>query len=201
MKKIKNKILIKISIILSIYLILTSYFNIIYAKYVFQNEFFIANINIDRTKPNIEFIGIDSIKPSSSNAQKTYEVSMKTKFTDQNFKNIFLDKEHIKVKQDGEYISNFDIEFNKIEDKKNEKTYEIKLKNLEVNEKFKIEIVEGTLIDEGGLENELFEVDVYLEIDNFEEEDYYELEESEEYEDEEEYNEEYEENKLLLFTV
>ena len=201
MKKIKNKILIKISIILSIYLILTSYFNIIYAKYVFQNEFFIANINIDRTKPNIEFIGIDSIKPSSSNAQKTYEVSMKTKFTDQNFKNIFFDKEHIKVKQDGEYISNFDIEFNKIEDKKNEKTYEIKLKNLEVNEKFKIEIVEGTLIDEGGLENELFEVDVYLEIDNFEEEDYYELEESEEYEDEEEYNEEYEENKLLLFTV
>lgn len=201
MKKIKNKILIKISIILSVYLILTSYFNIIYAKYVFQNEFFIANINIDRTKPNIEFIGIDSIKPSSSNEQKTYEVSMKTKFTDQNFKNIFLDKEHIKVKQDGEYISNFDIEFNKIEDKKNEKTYEIKLKNLEVNEKFKIEIVEGTLIDEGGLENELFEVDVYLEIDNFEEEDYYELEESEEYEDEEEYNEEYEENKLLLFTV
>lgn len=201
MKKIKNKILIKISIILSAYLILTSYFNIIYAKYVFQNEFFIANINIDRTKPNIEFIGIDSIKPSSSNAQKTYEVSMKTKFTDQNFKNIFLDKEHIKVKQDGEYISNFDIEFNKIEDKKNEKTYEIKLKNLEVNEKFKIEIVEGTLIDEGGLENESFEVDVYLEIDNFEEEDYYELEESEEYEDEEEYNEEYEENKLLLFTV
>ncbi len=201
MKKIKNKILIKISIILSVYLILTSYFNIIYAKYVFQNEFFIANINIDRTKPNIEFIGIDSIKSSSSNAQKTYEVSMKTKFTDQNFKNIFLDKEHIKVKQDGEYISNFDIEFNKIEDKKNEKTYEIKLKNLEVNEKFKIEIVEGTLIDEGGLENELFEVDVYLEIDNFEEEDYYELEESEEYEDEEEYNEEYEENKLLLFTV
>lgn len=148
-----------------------SYYNVIYAKYVFQNEFYIANINIDRTKPQIEFIGIDNIE--SNNVQNTYEISMKAKFVDQNLKNIFLDKEHIKVKQDSEYIDDFDIEFNKIEDKKNEKTYEIKLKNLEVNEKFKIEIAGGTLIDEGGLENDLFEVNVYLEMENVEEKDNY----------------------------
>ena len=65
----------------------------------------------------IEFIGIDNIE--HNNVQNTYEISMKAKFVDQNLKNIFLDKEHIKVKQDGEYIDDFDIEFNKIEDKKN----------------------------------------------------------------------------------
>ena len=32
---------------------------------------------------------------------------------------------------------------------------------------------EGTLIDEGGLENNLFEVDVYLEMENVEEKDNY----------------------------
>lgn len=142
-----------------------SYYNVIYAKYVFQNEFYIANINIDRTKPQIEFIGIDNIE--HNNVQNTYEISMQAKFVDQNLKNIFLDKEHIKVKQDGEYIDDFDIEFNKIEDKKNEKTYEIKLKRLKVDGKFKIKI------DEGGLENNLFEVDVYLEMENVEEKDNY----------------------------
>ena len=91
----------------------------------------------------------------------------------ENLKNIFLDKEHIKVKQDGEYTDDFDIEFNKIEDKKNEKTYEIKLKRLKVDGKFKIKMDEGTLIDEGGLENNLFEVDVYLEMENVEEKDNY----------------------------
>ena len=173
-----------------------SYYNVIYAKYVFQNEFYIANINIDRTKPQIEFIGIDNIE--HNNVQNTYEISMKAKFVDQNLKNIFLDKEHIKVKQDSEYIDDFDIEFNKIEDKKNEKTYEIKLKRLKVDGKFKIKIDEGTLIDEGGLENNLFEVDVYLKIENIEEDNYLEnefyeetIKENEEFEykndDEEEY--------------
>ena len=114
---------------------------------------------------------------------------MKAKFVDQNLKNIFLDKEHIKVKQDGEYIDDFDIEFNKIEDKKNEKTYEIKLKRLKVDGKFKIKIDEGTLIDEGGLENNLFEVDVYLKIENIEEDNYLE---NEFYEETIEENEEFE---------
>ena len=167
----KSKILIKTLVSLGVYLILCSYYNVIYAKYVFQNEFYIANINIDRTKPQIEFIGIDNIE--HNNVQNTYEISMQAKFVDQNLKNIFLDKEHIKVKQDGEYTDDFDIEFNKIEDKKNEKTYEIKLKRLKVDGKFKIKIDEGTLIDEGGLENNLFEVDVYLEMENVEEKDNY----------------------------
>ena len=44
------------------------------------------------------------------------------------------------------------------------------------NGKFKIKIDEGTLIDEGGLENNLFEVDVYLKIENIEEDNYLENE-------------------------
>ena len=44
---------------------------------------------------------------------------------------------------------------------------------MKVDGKFKIKIDEGTLIDEGGLENNLFEVDVYLEMENVEEKDNY----------------------------
>lgn len=47
---------------------------------------------------------------------------------------------------------------------------------MKVDGKFKIKIDEGTLIDEGGLENNLFEVDVYLKIENIEEDNYLENE-------------------------
>ena len=167
----------KILIILGIYLILCSNYNIIYAKYILQNEFYIANINIDRTKPKIEFMDIENIDILSSNPSiQAYNMTIKLKFIEQNLENIFLDKEHIKVKINDKYMSDFEFEFNELEDKKKEKVYELKLKKIQINGKLKIELIEGTNIDKGGLKNDLFEIETYLEIENLIDDSYYESE-------------------------
>lgn len=105
-----------------------------------------------------------------------YNMTIKLKFIEQNLENIFLDKEHIKVKINDKYISDFEFEFNKLEDKKKEKIYELKLKKIQINGKLKIELIEGTIIDKGGLKNDLFEIETYLEIENFINDSYYESE-------------------------
>lgn len=125
-----------------------------------------------------------------------YNMTIKLKFIEQNLENIFLDKEHIKVKINDKYISDFEFEFNKLEDKKKEKIYELKLKKIQINGKLKIELIEGTIIDKGGLKNDLFEIETYLEIENFINDSYYE---SEFEEDEEENKNEFKEIEELEY--
>ena len=125
-----------------------------------------------------------------------YNMTIKLKFIEQNLENIFLDKEHIKVKINDKYISDFEFEFNELEDKKKEKIYELKLKKIQINGKLKIELIEGTIIDKGGLKNDLFEIETYLEIENFINDSYYE---SEFEEDEEENKNEFKEIEELEY--
>lgn len=125
-----------------------------------------------------------------------YNMTIKLKFIEQNLENIFLDKEHIKVKINDKYISDFEFEFNKLEDKKKEKIYELKLKKIQINGKLKIELIEGTIIDKGGLKNDLFEIETYLEIENLIDDSYYE---SEFEEDEEENKNEFKEIEELEY--
>ena len=73
-------------------------------------------------------------------------------------------------------MSDFEFEFNELEDKKKEKVYELKLKKIQINGKLKIELIEGTIIDKGGLKNDLFEIETYLEIENLIDDSYYESE-------------------------
>ena len=113
---------------------------------------------------------------SSNTSMQLYNMTIKLKFIEQNLENIFLDKEHIKVKINDKYISDFEFEFNKLEDKKKEKIYELKLKKIQINGKLKIELIEGTIIDKGGLKNDLFEIETYLEIENLIDDSYYESE-------------------------
>lgn len=113
---------------------------------------------------------------SRNTSMQLYNMTIKLKFIEQNLENIFLDKEHIKVKINDKYISDFEFEFNKLEDKKKEKIYELKLKKIQINGKLKIELIEGTIIDKGGLKNDLFEIETYLEIENFINDSYYESE-------------------------
>lgn len=111
------------------------------------------------------------------------------KLIDRNLKEVFFDNKHIIIEVDDEPINKNDIELNKIEDKTNEKTYEIKLKNLEYDSMIEMKIIEGTAIDNGGLKNE--EIEIYFDgtemmFDNTEdiEIDKYEYEEdTEEYEE------------------
>lgn len=163
---IKNKYLKKIAIIILISISIILISTIINAKYIFQNEFYIANLDIDRTKPKIELLSITNTnKGYEKYANKTHTIAVTIQITDKNLKDVFCDKEHIKIKIDDVYINPTNLEITKINNSK-ENTYEIKLKNIKENGKLKIEFIEGVAIDKGGLKNDKLEVDTNITIDN-----------------------------------
>ena len=58
---------------------------IIQAKYIFQNEFCVANLDIDRTKPKIELLSIQNNNVGYEGyANKTHIITIKLKITDKN---------------------------------------------------------------------------------------------------------------------
>lgn len=140
---------------------------IIYAKYTFKNEFFIANLDIDRTKPEIELIEITNNNTGYEGyANKTHTISIKVKITDKNLKDIFVNENYVKIKIDDKYIDYENISFNKIQDIENGEIYEIILNNLDGNGKLKVGILEGTAIDTSELKSEFKEIDTNIIIDN-----------------------------------
>ena len=99
MRKIKSKVSIRLLIILFISIFVISISTTIHAKYIFQNEFYIANLNIDRTNPDIELVSIENSNIGyESYANKTHTITIKVKITDKNLKDVFLDKNHVKIK-------------------------------------------------------------------------------------------------------
>lgn len=167
MIEIKSKFFIRTIICLAIGFFITFSYSTIYAKYIFQNEFCVAQLNIDRTKPKIELVEIKNTNLEYPNyANKTHNITIRIKITDKNLKDVFLDNEHVKIKLDDEVIDNETIKYNKIQDIENEKIYEIELSNLQGNGILKLDIVEGTVKDLGELESDLLEINTKIIIDN-----------------------------------
>lgn len=167
MIKIRSEVSIKLLITLVISIFIISIATTINAKYVFQNEFDIANLNIDRTKPKIELVKINNNNIGYEKyANKTHTITIKIKITDKNLRDVNLDKEHVKIIVDNEYINDVNIRFSKIQDIVDGGIYQIELKNLKGNGNLRLDILEGTAIDTGGLKNESMEIDTNIIIDN-----------------------------------
>lgn len=163
---INKKYITKILIILliSVFIILVS--TVIKAKYIFQNEFDIANFNVDRTKPQIELVGISNTNKGYENyANKTHTIIVTVKITDKNLKSIFCDKEHINVKIDDNYINLENMNIIKVGNSK-ENIYQIKLTDIKEDGKLKVEFLEGVAIDNGELKSDKMSVDTNIIIDN-----------------------------------
>lgn len=140
---------------------------IVNAKYVFNNQFEIANLNIDRSKPVIELINIENSNTGFEKyANKTHTIGINVKFKDKNIDKVFCDKEYVKIKIDNNYVEIQDMQFIKISEGQGEKTYKIQLKNVNYNGKLQIEFIKGTVIDISKLENEQLEIDTEIIIDN-----------------------------------
>lgn len=139
----------------------------IHAKYIFQNEFYIANINIDRAKPKIKLVSINNSNTGyESYANKTHTIIIKVKITDKNLKDVILDKDHVKIKINDEYVNDADIKSSKIQDITDGGIYQIELSNLDGNGNLKVDILEGTAVDTGELKNELLGINANIAIDN-----------------------------------
>lgn len=140
---------------------------IVNAKYLIENQFEIANLNIDGTKPKIELISINNTnKGYESYANKTHTITIKVKITEKNIQNIYFDKEHIKIKLDNNIINLDSMKLTKLEDVQDGKIYQIQLNNISGNGKLKINILEGTVVDKGDLKNDNHEIDTKITIDN-----------------------------------
>lgn len=167
MDKIENKNIIKLSIFLgiSIFIILIS--TSINAKYIIQNEFYVANINIDRSRPEIELIDIKNTNIGfETYANETHTITIRLRITEKNVKEVYFDKEHIKVKIDSNYVDNENIKLDIIENSQYGEIYQVQLNKPKTNGILKIEILEGTYINSLDLGNELKEIDTNIIIDN-----------------------------------
>ena len=91
-------------------------------------------------------------------ANKDTNIVIRLKIVDKNLKNVFLDKKHVNVQIGEKILEDVDIKFNEIKDIENGKVYEIQLKNLQENGSLKLNILEGTAIDVGGLKSEMLEI-------------------------------------------
>ena len=150
---------------ISVFLVLIC--TIVNAKYIIENKFDVANLDIDRTKPVIEVINIENSNIGYEKyANKTHEIEITVKIKDKNLDKVFLDKEHVKLKINNKYIEVKNIEFIKLQDLQQEKVYKIKLNNINENGKLKIEFLQGMAIDTGKLENDKLEIDTNITIDN-----------------------------------
>ena len=157
----------KLSIILTISMFVILIVSTVQAKYVFQYEFYIANLNIDRTRPKIELVEVTNSNASHEyQANKTDSIIIKIKVTDKNLKDVFLNGEYLNVTINDENVDYACIKVDKIEDITDGGIYQIELTNLEGNGVLKVDILEGAAVDTGELKSEKFEIFTGVLIDN-----------------------------------
>ena len=167
MIKIENKNFFRAFLGIGICIFIILYFTNTYAKYVFQDEFCVANLNIDRTRPQIELISIQNSDSEYKNyANKTHKVIAKIKVEDKNLKEIFLDTNYFKIKINDKFIDNVNIEFGEVQDKVDYKVFDVRLSNLEVDGNLKLVFLEGFAVDYGELKNEYIEIATNIVVDN-----------------------------------
>lgn len=163
MKKIKKRVFS--ILIIAIFCIFIN--TIVNAKYLIENQFEIANLDIDGTKPKIEIVSINNAnKEYENNANKTHIITIKVKITEKNIQKIYFDKEHIKIKLDNNIINIDSMKLTKLEDTQDGNIYQIELNNVSKNGELKINILEGTVVDKGDLKNDAQEINTNIEIDN-----------------------------------
>ena len=159
--KIKNTILV------ILILLIININSIVNAKYVFDFEFDVADLNIDRTKPIIECVGISNTnKGYEKYANKTHTIKINVKVTEANKGEDVLESNEVKVKIAGKEVNKENILVNPIANSGKTYFYEILLSKLTGNGKLKVIIEEGAITDLGGLESQELLIETGIIIDN-----------------------------------
>lgn len=125
-----------------------------YAKYVIDEEFEIANIDIDLTSPKIYLISVSNVKDYNEVDNNLYNNIITIKVEDRNLNKTFFDKEHIRVKINNNELLGDNMEFINIKDLDEEKLYQIKLKNVKQDDDIVIQIEKGMAVDKFELSND-----------------------------------------------
>ncbi len=140
---------------------------IVNAKYITDKQFCAINLSIDRHKPFIEVLDIQNSNLNYEGyANRNHTIEIKIKIIEKYIKDIYLDKEHIKVKINGQEIKDVLVNIKEVQTIQEGKIYQIQLKELLGDGKLEVHILEGTVIDTSNLKNEKKEIKTNIIIDN-----------------------------------
>lgn len=158
---------IKSFLVIFLILLLISINSISNAKYIFDFEFDVADLNIDRTKPKIEYISVyNNNLGYEKYANKTHIIKVNVKVTEKNIGQDILENDEIKLKVNDKFVNNSEIVVKLIEKNADSYIYEITLKNLTGNGLLDIVIEKGAITDLGGLESDQLLINTGITIDN-----------------------------------
>lgn len=158
---------IKSFLVIFLILLLISINSISNAKYIFDFEFDVADLNIDRTKPKIEYISVyNNNLGYEKYANKTHIIKVNVKVTEKNIGQDILENDEIKLKVNDKFVNNSEIVVKLIEKNVDSYIYEITLKNLTGNGLLDIVIEKGAITDLGGLESDQLLINTGITIDN-----------------------------------
>lgn len=141
------------------------------AKYIMDSTMNVANLNIDQIKPKIELISIQNTNVNYEKyANKAHTISVKLKITEENLKNINLDKNHIElILKSGSksiIVNEYELKVNKKEQKEDSYVYQIDIQGIKENGVLNINLKEKTVVDKSDLYNEAISINTGITIDN-----------------------------------
>ena len=160
---IKNKIIFLGIIVIFLITIHTSSS----AKYIFNNQFEIADLNIDRTKPKIEVINIQNTnKGYELYANKTHTITLKVKIIEKNIKEINLNNKFIDVVVNNQRVEKLEMNIKETTPINNDRTFLIQISKLEGNGIVHVIFKEGTVVDKALWKSDEVNADTKITIDN-----------------------------------
>ncbi len=139
----------------------------IYAKYIFDATYTIANIDIDRNPPKIELVSLENTNTGYEKyANQTHTITAKIKVIEKNIIENNFGKEKIKILIQEKEVNPEIYEIKEVEKNSESIIYQIKLSKLTGNGKLKIVVKEGTIKDKSDNINKETIFDTDVQIDN-----------------------------------
>lgn len=157
----------KIFISLFLLFIFSIFFQTSSAKYVMENTYTIAKIDIDRCQPNIELIDIISSNTDyPTYANKTHLITGHIKITEKNMVKNDLSSDMIKITVANHLMTPEFKNFSLVSENDAEKIYEFSFTNAICDGPLTLVIPKGIVEDKSGLVNEQKDLSTGICIDN-----------------------------------
>ena len=148
----KIKSIIFISLFISILLPFFTFNS--FSKYLFENTFPVAKVQIDNSPPEIELISFSNSNiPYPGYANNTHTITAKVRVIEDHIKNVNFDSSHIKFKVGNNFVS---VKFKKISytsPNSKERIYEIVFTDVPNDGNLSLYFLENSVINESSQSN------------------------------------------------
>lgn len=154
-------------ILFVIFYILLGIGNIVYGKYISNDTFTVAKINIESTPPQIKFEDLtNSNKGYEEYANKTHIINLKLKVIENNIKTNNFNKDYIEILVGNKLTKISGLEIKEVERKEDYIIYNLKITGIEGNGGLGVRIKQGAIIDKAGNQNKSISFLLNITIDN-----------------------------------